>query len=258
VSDIPTYLDQRLPSIAEEGLKAAKIAVNRIMSVASGHGRLGSGSIWFQYDEAIEREFVHALNKAAELIGAIAGPAAPQYAGHLEKLASALIEQIVQWRDETRGKGRYSDDGLNAHIDRVRSALTRARDNVVGDLGFGVVEGKQMASNPVQNAATIQNVRDSIITVVQTGHLSGKYKDVAQQLADVLKSTEVEQLSTEAKEEVAVLADTVKDELGKVPSPDQGKVQGRLTLLAKALGRFGANTASATIANLIANYLTSG
>jgi hypothetical protein len=115
-----------------------------------------------------------------------------------------------------------------------------------------------MASNPVQNAVTIQNVRDSIITVVQTGHLSGKYKDVAQQLADVLKSAEVEQLSTEAKEEVAALADIVKDELGKVPSPDQGKVQRCLTLLAKALGRFGANTASATIANLIANYLTSG
>lgn len=50
----------------------------------------------------------------------------------------------------------------------------------------------------------------------------------------------------------------MKDELGKVPSPDQGKVLRRVTLLGKALGRFGANTASATIGKLIADYLTSG
>jgi hypothetical protein len=258
VSDIETYLDQRLPSLAEEGLKAAKSAVNRVMSIASGHGRLGSSAIWFQYDQVIEREFVNALNRAAQLIGAIAGPAAPQYAGHLEKLASGLIEQIIQWREEGRGKGRYSDDSLNAHIDRVRGALTRARDNIIGDLGFGVVEGKQMASNPVQNVVTIQNVRDSIINIVQTGHLSGKYQEFARQLADVLKSAEVEQLPTDKKEEVAVLAETVKDELGKVPSPDGGKVLRRATLLGKALGRFGANTASSTIGKLIADYLTSG
>src|SRR5262245_49909435 len=103
-------------------------------------GQLGNSRIWFQYDAAIELEFVNALNKAASLIGAIAGPAAPQYAGHLEKLASGLIDQIIQWREEGRGKGRYSNDGRNAHIDRVRSALTRARDNIIGDFRFGVVE----------------------------------------------------------------------------------------------------------------------
>jgi NAD-specific glutamate dehydrogenase len=108
----------------------------------------------------------------------------------------------------------------------------------------------------VQNVVTIQNVSDSIINVVQMGHLSGKYQDFARQLADLLKSAEVEQLPTEAKEEIAALADIVKDELGKVPSPDQGKVLRRITLLGKALGRFGANTASATIGKLIADYLT--
>jgi hypothetical protein len=96
VSDIPTYLDQRLPSIAEEGLKAAKIAVNQIMSLASGHGRLGSAGIWFQYDEAIEREFVNALNKAAELIGAIAGPAAPQYAQSIDRIAGGRRQRCAR------------------------------------------------------------------------------------------------------------------------------------------------------------------
>ena len=80
-----------------------------------------------------------------------------------------------------------------------------------------------MASNPVQNVVTIQNVSDSIINVVQTGHLTGKYEDIARQLADILKSAEVEHLSTEEKEEVAALAEIVKDEFGKAPSPDQGK-----------------------------------
>jgi len=258
VSDIPTYLDQRLPSIAEEGLKAARNAINQIMSVASGHGRLGSAGVWFQYDSAIEREFANALNKAAVVIAAIAGSAAPQYAGHLEKFAYDLCDQIIEWREQVRHAGsRYDQtEHVNAHVARVRDALGKVRANIVGDFRFGVVEGRQMASSPVQNAVTIQNVRDSIINVVQTGHLTAKYQDVARQLADILQSAEVEQLPAEAKEEVATLADIVKDELGKAPSPDQGKVQRRLTLLAKALGRFGANTASATIANLIANSLT--
>jgi hypothetical protein len=259
VSDIPTYLDQRLPSIAEEALKAAKIAVNQIRSVAAGNNQLGNSRLWLQYDPPIQREFENALNTAARLISEIAGSAASEYAGHLEKLASGLIEQIIQWREEGRGKGRYNDNnGLNAHIDRVRVALTRAKDNIIGDFRFGVVEGRQMASNPVQNVLTIQNVRDSIINVVQTGHLSGKYEDVARQLADILKSAEVEHLPTEAKEEVAALADIVKDELSKAPSPNQGKVLRGITLLGNALRRLGANTASATIAKLIADYLTSG
>jgi hypothetical protein len=83
---------------------------------------------------------------------------------------------------------------------------------------------------------------DSIINIVQTGHLTGKYEDIARQLADILKSAEVEQLPTEAKEEVAALAEIVKDELGKAPSPDQGKLRRGVALLGKALGRLGANT----------------
>ena len=41
MSDISSYLDQRLPSIAEEGLKAAKKAVLRITSIAAGNNQLG-------------------------------------------------------------------------------------------------------------------------------------------------------------------------------------------------------------------------
>jgi hypothetical protein len=259
VSDVPTYLDQRLPSIAEEGLNAAKIAVTKITSVAAGAGQLGNSRLWFQYDEAIQREYVNALNKAAGLIAAIAGAAAPQYAGQLDKFASELVDQIIEWVEQRRqSASAFNESGLlNAHVARVRDALSKARASIVGDFGFGVVEGKQMASSPVQNAVTIQNVSDSIITVVQTGHLSGKYEKFAWQLADVLKSAEIEQLPTEKKEEVAALAETVKDELGN-PSPDQGKVLRRATLLVKALGRFGANTASATIGKLIADCLQSG
>ena len=258
MNDIASYLDQRLHSIAEEGLKAAKVAVNKIKSEFAG--QLGNSRIWFLYDEAILREFENALNKAAGLVSQIAGSAASQYAGHLDKLAADLADQILEWREEGReAASAFAEGGhLEAHITRLRNGLGKARANIVGDFGFGVVEGKQMASSPVQNTVTIQNVSDSIINIVQTGHLTSKYKDIAQQVADVLKSTEVERLPTEAKVEVAALADIVKDELGKVPSPDQGKVLRGIKLLGNALGRFGANTASATIGKLIADYLTSG
>jgi hypothetical protein len=256
VSDIQAYLDQRLASIAEEGLKAAQVAVNRIMSEWAG--QLGNSRIWLVYDREIQREFEKALNKAAGLVSQIAGSAAPQYAEHLDKLASELADQIIVWREQRRNAASAFNEGglLEAHILRLREALGKARANIVGDFRFGVVEGKQMASSPLQNVVTIQNVSDSIINIVQTGHLSGKYQEFARQLADILKSAEVEQLPSDEKEEVAVLADTVKDELGKVPSPDGGKVLRRVTLLGKALGRFGANTASAIIAQLVANYLT--
>ena len=258
MSEISSYLDQRLLSIGEEGLKAAQVAVNKIMSAHAG--QLGNSRIWFLYDEAIQQEFEKALNKAAELVSQITGSAAPQYAGHLDKLASGLTDQIIEWREQRRkAASAFSEGGLlEAHIARLREALGKARANIVGDFRFGMVGGKQMASSPVQNAVTIQNVRDSIINIVQTGHLTGQYQEFARQLADVLKSAEVEQLPTDAKEEVAVLADTVKDELDKTPSPDGGKVLRRVTLLGKALGRFGANTASAKIGKLIADYLTSG
>lgn len=259
MSDIPTYLDERLCLIAEQRLKAARIAITRVKSDAAGKGQLGNSRLWLRYDEAIEREFKDALNEAAALITQIAGPAAPHYVGNLEKLASDLCDQLIEWREQ----GRHSasafgeTESLNAHVARVREALGKARQAIVGDFRFGVVEGKQMASGTVQNTVTIQNVSDSIITIVQTGHLSGNYKEFARQLADVLKLAEVEQLPAEAKEEVAVLAETVKDELGN-PLPDQGKVLRRVTQLGKALGRFGANTASAIIAKLIADYLTFG
>jgi transcription antitermination factor NusA-like protein len=258
VSDVQTYLDQRLLSIAEEALKAAKVGVNKIMSAHAG--QLGNSRVWFLYDEAIQREFENALNKAAGLVSQIAGSAAPQHAGHLDKLASELVDQIIEWREQGRkaASAFRQEDLVVAHIARLREALGKARANIVGDFRFGIVEGKQMASNPVQNVVTIQNVRDSIINVVQTGHLSGKYEDVARQLADILKSAEVEQLPTEAKDEVAALADIVKDELSKAPSPDQGKVLRGIKLLGNALGRLGANTAAATIAKLIADYFTSG
>jgi hypothetical protein len=254
VSDIPNYLNQRLPSIAEERLKAAKIAVTRVTSAAAG--QLGNSRLWFRYDEAIQREFVDALNEAARLIAAIAGPAASQYAGHLDKLASELGDQIIEWREQGRKSASvFGQEGLAAHIVRLRDALGKARASIVGDFRFGVVEGKQMASTPVQNAVTIQNVSDSIINVVQTGHLSGKYEEFARQLAGILRSAEVEHLATDEKEEVAGLAEAVTDELDKVPSPDQGKLARRANLLFRALGRFGANTASATLGKLIADYL---
>jgi hypothetical protein len=260
VTDIATYLDQRLPSIAEKGLQTAKIAVTRVMSVASGKGQLGNSRLWFQYDEAIQREFENALNEAAGLIVQIAGPEAPQYAEKLEKFASDLSNQIIEWREQRRkpASAFRETDLLDAHIARVREALGKARASIVGDFRFGVVEGKQMASGSVQNVLTIQNVSDSIINVVQTGHLSGKYNEFARQLADILKSAEVEQLPTDEKEELAALAETVKDELGNLPSPDQGKVLRRANLLLRALGRFGATTASAAIAKLIADYLPLG
>jgi hypothetical protein len=258
VSDVQTYLDQRLPSIAEEALKAAKVGINKIMSAHAG--QLGNSRVWLLYDEAIQREYENALNKAAGLVSQIAGSAAPQHAGHLDKLAFELADQIIEWREQGRkaASAFRQEDLVVTHIARLREALGKARANIVGDFRFGVVEGKQMASNPVQNVVTIQNVRDSIINVVQTGHLSGKYEDVARQLADILKSAEVEQLPTEAKDEVAALADIVKDELSKAPSPDQGKVLRGIKLLGNALGRLGANTAAATIAKLIADYFTSG
>jgi hypothetical protein len=259
MNDIPTYLDQRLPSIAAGGLKAVHTAINRVMSVASGRGRLGSSGIWFQYDDAIEQEFRNAVNEAASLIAKIAGPAAPSYAEHLEKFASGLGDQIIQSREQRRNAGSaYSErELLNAHINRLREVLARARENIVGDFRFGVVEGKQMASGPVQNVVTIQNVSDSIINVVQAGHLSGNYQELGRRLADTLKSPEIEQLPPEEKQEVADLADIVKDELANA-SPEQGKVRRGLALLGRALGRFGANTASATIGKLIADYLSPG
>jgi hypothetical protein len=257
LSDIGTHLDQRLPSIAAEAMEAMRTAINQIMSIASGHGALGGSRVWFQYDEPIEREFVNALNKAAGLIQAIAGSAAPQYAGHLEKLASGLIEQILQWREEARGQGLYNDNEYrNAHIARLRRKLARAQSDIIGDFRFGVVEGKQMASDGVQNVVTIQNVRESIISVVQTGHLSSSYQELGRRLAETLTSPEVEQLSPADKEEIVDLAGHVKDELAK-QSPDQGRMRRGLARLGKTLGSFGANTASATIGKLIADYFSS-
>jgi hypothetical protein len=226
MNDIPTYLDQRLPSIAAEGLKAVQTAINRVMSVAIGRGGLGSSGIWFQYDDVIEQEFRNAVNKAARLIAEIAGPPAPNYVGHLERLASGLADEIIQWREQRRHAGsRYNEtELLNAHINRLREVLARARENIVGDFRFGVVEGKQMASGAVQNVVTIQNVSDSIINVVQAGHLSSNYQKLGRRLADTLKSPEIEQLPPEEKQEVADLADIVKDELANA-SPEQGKVR---------------------------------
>jgi hypothetical protein len=254
MSDIPSYLDQRLPSIAAEGLKAVQTTVNKVMSAASGKGRLGSGRIWFLYDEVIEREFRNALNQAARLIAEFAGPTAPHYAGHLEKFASGLGDQIIQWREQRRQAGSAFGDTelLNAHINRVRDILARVRQDIVGDFRFGVIEGKQMASSTVQNVVTIQNVRDSIM---QTGHLSGNYLELARQLADILKSAEVEGLPPDEQEEVGDLAGMVKDELAKT-APDQGRL--RRGRLGKALGSFGASTASGTISNLLADYLSPG
>jgi hypothetical protein len=258
VNDIATHLNQRLALIAEEGLKAAKIAVTQIKSANAS--QLGNSRIWFLYDKAISQEFSDALNKAAGLIAAIAGTEARQYAGHLEKFALDLGNQIIEWREQRRKSASAFGEtaSLKEHIDRVREALGKARASIVGDFRFGVVEEKPVASNPVQQAITIQNVSDSIITVVQTGHLSGTYQEFGRQLAEVLNSPEVERLPTDEKEEVAVLAEAVKDELDKAPSPDQGKLARRASLLFKALGRFGANTASATLGKLIVDYLNSG
>jgi hypothetical protein len=259
MNDIATYLDQRLPSIAAEGLRAVHTAINRIMSVASGKGRLGSSAIWFQYDDAIEQEFRNAVNKAARLIAEIAGPDARHYAGHLERFASGLADEIIQWREQRRhAVSRYNEtELLNQHIDRVRGILARAGENIVGDFRFGVVEGKQMASGPMQNVVTVQNVSDSIITIVQAGHLSGNYQQLGRRLADALKSAEVERLPPEDQEEVVDLAGMVKDELAKA-SPDQGRLRRGIARLAMALANFGANTASGTISNLLADYLSSG
>jgi hypothetical protein len=81
VTDISAYLDQRLLSIAEEGLKGAKVAVTKITSMAAGNNQLGNSRLWFRYDEAIQREYENALNKAAGLVSEIVGSAAQQYAG---------------------------------------------------------------------------------------------------------------------------------------------------------------------------------
>jgi hypothetical protein len=150
MNDIPTHLDQRLALIAKERLKAAKIAVSRIKATAAD--QLGNSRIWFQYDGAIEREFVNALNEAARLVVAIAGTAAPQYEGKLEKFASDLGDEIIQWRE--RGRKSASAYGethlLDMHIARMRDDLGKAQTKIVGDFRFGVVGGEQVVSRPVQ------------------------------------------------------------------------------------------------------------
>jgi hypothetical protein len=153
VNDIASYLDQRLHSIAEEGLIAAKIAVNKVMSANAD--QLANSRIWFLYDKAVEQEFVNALNKAAGLIWASAGSAAPRYADKLEKLGSDLCHQIIESREQRRQSySAFGEAGLlNQHVARVREALGKAQQAIVADFRFGVVEGKQMASSRVQNAA---------------------------------------------------------------------------------------------------------
>lgn len=120
---------------------------------------------------------------------ATAGPAAPQYAGQLEKFGADLCDRIIEWREQRRQASSAFREThlLDAHIARVRDELGKARANIVGDFRFSVVEGRQMASSPVQQHVSIQNVSDSIINVVQTGHLSGRYQELARQLVDVLK-----------------------------------------------------------------------
>jgi hypothetical protein len=166
------------------------------------------------------------------------------------------IEQIIQWREEGRGKGQYNDNEYrNAHIAHLRDALATAREIIIGDFRLGVIGGKPMVSNSMQNVVTIQNVRDSIVNVVQTGHLSSSYQELGRRLAETLTSPEVEQLSPADKEEIVDLAGHVKDELAK-QSPDQGRMRRGLARLGKALASFGANTASATTGQLIADYLS--
>jgi hypothetical protein len=148
VNDIASHLDQRLHSIAEEGLKAAKIAVAKVMSANAT--QLANSRIWFLYDEAIEREFVNALNRAAHLIWQIAGSAAPRYADKLEKLGIDLCHQIIESREQRRQSvSAFGEtDLLNKHIARVRDALGKAQQAIVGDFRFGVVEGKQNLRRP--------------------------------------------------------------------------------------------------------------
>jgi hypothetical protein len=86
VNDIASHLDQRLHSIAEEGLKAAKIAVAKVMSANAT--QLANSRIWFLYDEAIEREFVNALNRAAVAVAEIGG--------------SSVTERVTEWGSAKR------------------------------------------------------------------------------------------------------------------------------------------------------------
>jgi hypothetical protein len=145
VNDIEIYLDQRLHSIAEEGLIAAKIAVSKV--TAENASQLANSRIWFLYDKAIKQEFVNALNKAAGLIWESAGSAAPRYADKLEKLGSDLCRQIILWREKRRqSHSAYGEaELLNQHIARVRDDLAKAQQTIVADFDFGVVDGKQMA-----------------------------------------------------------------------------------------------------------------
>jgi hypothetical protein len=145
---------------------------------------------------------------------------------------------------------------VDAHVERVRKALVTARENIVGDFRFGVVEGKQMASGPVQNVVTIQNVSESIISIVQAGHLTSNYQELGRRLAETLKSDEVERVAPADKEEVSDLAGIVKDKLAKA-SPDRGRLRRGIERLSKALGGFGASVASGTLSKLIADFLTS-
>jgi hypothetical protein len=85
--------------------------------------------------------------------------------------------------------------------------------------------------------------------------LSSSYQELGRRLAETLTSPEVEQLSPADKEEIVDLAGHVKDELAK-QSPDQGRMRRGLARLGKALASFGANTASATTGQLIADYLS--
>ena len=256
MTEMIEHLERRLATFRAQGLLSAQEAVNRIMSEASGKGALGGSRVWLLYDKAIENAYVKSLHSAAQLVIEIAGTGAPQFAGRLEGLASQLTRDILAWREERRrGSSAYNDTAyLDAHLQRVRAALGEAQQNVIGDFRFGVVGGKQMVRGAVQNAVTIQNVSDSIINVVQTGNLSGNYQELGLKLAEALKSPEVDRLSAPEKEEVSDLAGHVKDELANL-SPEPARLRRAITRLSKALGSFGASTASGTLSKLIADYL---
>jgi hypothetical protein len=125
--------------------------------MAAHASQLANSRIWFLFDQAIEQEFVNALNKAAGLIWESTGSAAPRYADKLEKTGSDLCQRIIEAREHRlKSQSPFGQTQLlHLHAARVRDALGKAQHTIVADFHRGVVDGKQMARPETETSPLI-------------------------------------------------------------------------------------------------------
>lgn len=227
--------------------------------MASAHGRYGSVAMYMRDEAAIEAAYAGALEEGVRLLSALAAPTRPEHWEPVRRMAVGLANEIVEHRriHQVGSLSLGRDSRLDDHLERLRGTLSRQAASVLGDAKFGIVGGERMVqSGPVHNAVTIQDVSNSIITVIQSGHVGDRYRELGTKVAGVLNAPELQAgLTDEQRDEISDLAGHVRDELAKA-NPEESRVKRAIDRVGRALGAFGKATAQAALGKIAADFLT--